>query len=311
VAYDEPPFEVIRSEIAEHGLKIDAQTLRRYHLSLRTRGFVVLSGLSGSGKTWLAELYAEVVGARALLVAVAPNWTTNEDLLGYLDPLSSKYRHTPFSQFLLEAADEYTRAAADDHTARPFHLILDEMNLARVEYYFARFLSAMEVRARAGTATLELAVDHEALLTPNLKFIGTVNVDETTQGFADKVYDRAQLIEIGVDEDAIQEHLRSAPHAADLLTVWRTVRPVAPFAFRVVDEIASYIREADQIGAAHTALDEQLVQKILPKIKGTDLRCQAALEGLVALGPERFPLTHAKASAMLDGFRTHGFASFF
>jgi energy-coupling factor transporter ATP-binding protein EcfA2 len=310
-AYVEPPFEAIRSAVAERGLRIDAQTLRRYHLSLKTRGFVVLSGQSGSGKTWLAELYAEVVGARALLVAVAPNWTTNEDLLGYLDPLSSRYRHTPFSQFLLEAADEHSRAAAEDRAARPFHLILDEMNLARVEYYFARFLSAMEVRARAGTATLALAADHQALLTPNLKFIGTVNVDETTHGFADKVYDRAQLIEVGVDEAAIREHLGTAPYAADLLAVWRTVLPVAPFAFRVVDEIASYFREADRIGAAASALDEQLLQKVLPKIKGTDLRCQTALEGMTALDADRFPLTQAKASAMLEGFRAHGFASFF
>lgn len=310
-AYVEPSFEAIEPAIAERGLRIGTQTLRRYHLSLKTRGFVVLSGLSGSGKTWLAELYAEVVGAQALLVSVAPNWTTNEDLLGYLDPITSKYRHTPFSQFLLDAAEEYTRAKAETRAARPFHLILDEMNLARVEYYFARFLSAMEVRTRQGTATLELAVGQEALLTPNLKFVGTVNVDETTHGFADKVYDRAQLIEIPVDEDAIIQHIGQAPHAEPLLTVWRIVRPVAPFAFRVVDEIASYIREAERIGAADTALDEQVLQKVLPKIKGTDLRCQAALEALVGLGSEQLPLSHAKASAMLEGFRTHGFVSFF
>jgi 5-methylcytosine-specific restriction endonuclease McrBC GTP-binding regulatory subunit McrB len=67
------------------------------------------------------------------------------------------------------------------------------MNLARVEYYFARFLSAMEVRVRYGTGRIELGPEEQVVLPPNLRFAGTVNVDETTHGFADKLYARAQL----------------------------------------------------------------------------------------------------------------------
>ena len=178
-----PAFTEIAQAIRTEGMSITDRSLRRYHLSLQTRGFVVLCGVSGSGKTWLAEAYARAVGAEHSLVAVAPNWTTNEDLLGYVNPISGEYQDTTFSLFLRAAAAEFQSATQEDRDPQPYHVVLDEMNLARVEYYFAKFLSAMEVRARHTTATIELAPADELLLTPNLFFVGTVNVDETTHGF--------------------------------------------------------------------------------------------------------------------------------
>jgi hypothetical protein len=80
------------------------------------------------------------------------------------------------------------------------------MNLARVEQYFAKFLSAMELRA-AGESEIEVAPGELIDLSPNLLFIGTVNVDETTHGFASKVYDRAQLVEVEVTRELIAAHL--------------------------------------------------------------------------------------------------------
>jgi hypothetical protein len=312
VTYVEPTFATIAAQISHAGLRLDDQTLRRYHVSLRTRGFVVLSGLSGSGKTWLAQLYAAVVGACCHLVSVAPNWTTNEDLLGYYDPLAKEYRHTPFSQFLEAAAAEWAAAERQKRLAQPFHLILDEMNLARVEYYFAKFLSAMEVRARDGSAVLELDADRATRLTPNLYFVGTVNVDETTHGFADKVYDRAQLIEIPVTRVGIVAHLDGRPYQAALLGVWDAMRPVAPFAYRVLDEIASYVDAADPLGVPwEMALDEQLLQKVLPKIKGTEKAIGPALDTFVGMAEGRWPLSHAKSSEMRDAFINHGFTSYF
>ena len=175
---------------------------------MQTRGFVILSGSSGTGKTWLAQAYADAIGARPKLAAVDPSWSSNEDLLGYLSPLDGFYHHTPFSEFVQEAAREWTSADMAGRTAREFHVILDEMNLARVEHYFSRFLSAMEVRSREGIARLDLAPGHTVELTPNLKFAGTVNIDETTHGFADKVYDRAQLIELPLQRSYVVEYLR-------------------------------------------------------------------------------------------------------
>ena len=99
-------------------------------------------------------------------------------------------------------------------------MILDEMNLARVEHYFSRFLSAMEVRSREGIARLDLAPGHTVELTPNLKFVGTVNIDETTHGFADKVYDRAQLLELPLQRAYVVEYLEAEAYGTVLLRIW-------------------------------------------------------------------------------------------
>jgi hypothetical protein len=310
--YEEPSLEEITLAILGAGLVLSERTIRRYHLSLKTRGFVVLSGVSGTGKTWLAQAYADAVKAKALVVPVAPNWTTNEDVLGYLSPLDGSYHDTPFSQFLRDAAAEWSSATRQGRPAWPYHLILDEMNLARVEYYFAKFLSAMEIRARAGSALIELAPGDVVTLGPNLSFTGTVNIDETTQMFADKVFDRAQLVELDLSRDDLANHLEGAPFRNDMLEIWQAVREVAPFAFRTADEVRSYVSEAQRLDVPwQAAFDEQLFQKVLPKLKGGDLRVETALKRLVELTADKYPLTHAKAQAMLDGFAQHGFSSYF
>jgi hypothetical protein len=310
--YIEPDFDHISRSVRASGMRISERDVRRYHLALKTRGFVILSGLSGTGKTWLSEVYAKAVNAQYRLVAVAPNWTTNEDLLGYYNPMDNVYHDTPFSQFLRDAAEEYRRAQAVGQTPQPYHLVLDEMNLARVEYYFAKFLSAIEVRMRDRTATINLGPRQDVVLPPNLQFIGTVNIDETTHGFADKVYDRAQLIELELSRAALHEHLADAPYGAIVMEIWDAIHPVAPFAFRVLDEMKQYIREAEALGIAwESALDEQLLHKILPKLKGADLRVGEALQQFVDIIGPGFPLSNAKASAMREGYLQHGFASFF
>ncbi len=270
--YTEPPIDKIRQAILFQGMRIDEQTLRRYHLALKSRGFVILSGISGAGKTWLAEAYASAVGANYCLVPVAPNWTTNEDLLGYVNPLTEmSYHHTAFSYFLEAAALEYEQARDEGRTAKPYHLILDEMNLARVEYYFAKFLSAMEVRARSGAAPIDLGALKVINLYPNLFFIGTINIDETTHGFADKIYDRAQLIELVTSRETLEAYIDGESFSELLMAVWDAVHEVAPFAFRVFDEIKVYVTAARNLGREwEEALDEQILQKILPKCKGAD-----------------------------------------
>ena len=310
-AYIEPDLETIRARIEAEGLVIDDRTLRRFHLSLRSRGFVILSGISGTGKTWLAQAYARAAEGRELLVPVAPNWTTNEDILGYLNPISGAYHDTPFSKFLREAALEWELSVAGKREPVPHYLVLDEMNLARVEYYFATFLSALEVRQRHETASVQLG-EEAVLLTPNLRFVGTVNVDETTHGFADKVYDRAQLIELEAPREAIQRHLADSPLAEPLLAAWDALHTVAPFAFRVIDDIRNYVDAAEVLGVeAEAALDEQMLQKLLPKVHGIDPRIEQALTSFIGLCGDRFPLSSDKASRMRIRFNEHGSASYF
>lgn len=308
--YQAPPFPEIERAVAATGLVLEPGVLRRYHLALGTRGFVVLSGISGTGKTWLAEAYADAVGARKQIVPVAPNWNTNEDLLGYANPMTGAYHDTPFSTFLREAAAEFEACETQGRTPRPYHLILDEMNLARVEHYFAAFLSGMEVRQRRGRAELPLGGE-SVLLPPNLVFVGTVNIDETTHGFADKVYDRAHLIELGVSREAVAHHLGDVAHRDRVLAVWEAVVEVAPFAFRVLDDIKAYLEAAERLDVnLSQAIDEVLLHKVLPKVRGDSHHVGEALERLLVLS-EDLPLSRAKIARMQDGYARHGIASFF
>jgi hypothetical protein len=187
------------------------------------------------------------------------------------------------------------------------------MNLARVEYYFAKFLSAMEVRSREGVASIELGAQKVVHLYPNLCFIGTINVDETTHDFADKIYDRAQLVELTISRDALLKHMGDVPYRELLMSVWDAVHEIAPFAFRILTEIDVYVTEADKLGISwQEALDEQILQKILPKCKGADLRLGAALKNLEDILPsDTYPLTHTKVQRMKEGLQQHGFASYF
>ena len=313
IVEQEPTFHEIAIRVQTSGLLIEPRLLRRYHAALRARGFAVLAGLSGAGKTWLTRAYADAIGARYLLCAVAPNWTGPEDLLGHLNPLTGVFQATAFTQFLDEAGQEWMAARDENRPARSFHLVLDEMNLARVEHYFARFLSAMEVRTQSadGCATVELGPGRTALLTPNLRFVGTVNVDETTHGFSDKVFDRAQLVEMEAPRTLIAARLGDAPHAAALLKVWDAVQPVAPFAFRVVDDVGAYLREAALADATwQEALDEQVLQKVLPRLRGNDPRVGIALKALQDACAE-MPLSRTRAAVMAERLAVHGFASFF
>lgn len=139
------------------------------------------------------------------VVAVRPDWTDHRGLLGYHNPLSGSYVSTPFLDLMLRAHEECQRAERETRPPRPFFGLLDEMNLARVEHYFADFLSALE--SGESLALHEIAAIEEGesgdgptvprrlAVPPNLFLLGTVNVDESTYLFSPKVLDRAFAIE--------------------------------------------------------------------------------------------------------------------
>ena len=114
--------------------------LEDYFALVQTNDLIILAGESGSGKTNLVKSFADAVGGKYKIIPVKPNWTSSEDLLGYYNPLEKKYLSTPFLEALLEASKE---------PETPYFICLDEMNLARVEYYFADFLSLLEERETA------------------------------------------------------------------------------------------------------------------------------------------------------------------
>lgn len=307
-----PALDVVHQRLTESALRIDRRMLRRYLAALESRRFVVLAGQSGTGKTWLAREVAAALGARCCVVPVAPNWTANEDILGFRHPISGAYVDTELSAFLREASRDWEQREQRLH--RKWHVVLDEMNLARVEHYFSRMLSTLELswQTTEGVALLTLAPGDTITLGPNLYFIGTVNVDETTHSLADKVLDRAQVIELSITRTQVVDHLARHECADRLLAVWEAVHAVAPFAFRTLDDITEYIQQCGASGAPwQEALDEQVLQKVLVRVRGASPTVGDALRALVAACGEELPLTRDRASRMLVGFMRDGVASFF
>jgi 5-methylcytosine-specific restriction protein B len=214
-------FKQLASDIEGSGLTFPPENnlLRSFVSSLLAKPFSILTGLSGSGKTQLAMRLGEWFGAddsgqpRHMIVPVRPDWTGPEALFGYEDALRSAQAqqavwHVPEPlKFILRAAEDATH---------PYLLILDEMNLAHVERYFADFLSGLESRkpllpdleeknlgewrARTTTTTLQP-------LPRNLFVVGTVNVDETTYMFSPKVLDRASTFEFRVAAESLDPDL--------------------------------------------------------------------------------------------------------
>ncbi|MBI4997371.1 MAG: DUF3578 domain-containing protein [Rhodocyclales bacterium] len=198
------------NDISVAGLNLQEGTLWRLTASLLTKRFLILTGLSGSGKTKLAHAFAAWIAesdAQYRVVAVGADWTTNENLLGYQDALRPEIYRKPNNGAL-----DLMLRARDDAT-RPYFLILDEMNLSHVERYFADMLSAIEsgepIALHSATEDLPggdgdaLHVPPRLALPKNLFIVGTVNVDETTYMFSPKVLDRANVIEFRATEDQI------------------------------------------------------------------------------------------------------------
>ena len=155
----EKDFESNFSTLADHihaylylkkNLIYTRYQIRNFLTLLKTHDIIVLSGLSGSGKTQIIKAFAEAVGGIAKIIPVKPNWTSSDDLIGYYNPLQMSFLPTPFTEAIVEAI----------HNPNQLYFIcLDEMNLARVEYYFADFLSKLEERSKQ--PEIELYATHE------------------------------------------------------------------------------------------------------------------------------------------------------
>jgi energy-coupling factor transporter ATP-binding protein EcfA2 len=141
----------LQAYLKEQGQYYSRHIIENYLTLLRTNDLIILAGDSGSGKTSLVQSFAQAIGGVAKIIPVKPNWTSSEDLLGYYNPLEKKYLATPFLEALLEA---------NQNPEIPYFICLDEMNLARVEYYFADFLSKLEERKQQ--PEIQLYSDDEA-----------------------------------------------------------------------------------------------------------------------------------------------------
>ena len=182
-------------------LYYDATLLRPFFAGLACGKLIILQGISGTGKTSLAYAWGKFVKKDSCVASVQPSWKDKTELLGYFNEFTKKFTETEV------LAELYTASFDDDiHT-----IILDEMNIARVEYYFAEMLSVLEIPAREEW-NIELVtsgwpddpkkiVRGKLRLPGNLWYIGTINNDDSTYMVTDKVYDRAMPIDIDTKID--------------------------------------------------------------------------------------------------------------
>ncbi len=298
-------IDAIIKEINQTGLLYDSTLVKRFVFSLLAKPFVILSGLSGSGKTQLALAFAHAVCQKPkeqiCIVPVGADWTNREPLLGYVNSLAED------SYILPESGVLQLIMSAMEHEQDPYFLILDEMNMSYVERYFADFLSGMESDKPIRLWDKGEPVPKEFILPANLFIIGTINVDETTYMFSPKVLDRSSVIEFRVVHSEMERYLTSRqdgaitmPIAADstkgesfvrlaaqtlhhdaeikdvLLSFFDELKKVgAEFGYRTVKDMNRFIALATQYDDTQAPLtkddilDAAIMQKLLPKLHGS------------------------------------------
>ncbi|OQP08139.1 AAA family ATPase [Geobacillus sp. 46C-IIa] len=354
--------EHIHSYISAKGFYYTKEEVTNLFLSLKTKPFVILSGISGTGKTKMVQWFAESVGAtedngRFTFIPVRPDWNDGSDLLGYVD-IKGDFKPGPLANVVTEA---------ENHPDKPYFVVLDEMNLARVEHYFSDVLSVMESRrwenGRIISSRLlsKETAGRDFFLPPNVYIIGTVNMDETTHPFSKKVLDRANTIEFNRVRLDHLDFLRDLPTVAplsigqewfaarylhlkdvyadypkliedvtkQLVEINRILEPLgAHIGYRVRDEICFYLayNEEGKLMELDKAFDYCLMQKILPRLSGSDARLERALNqlfilcagfepdgdygGALDVSYARYPKSAEKIWHMLRRLEDDGFTSF-
>lgn len=310
------PIAEIEGAVASLGGHYPGGEVRRFHAAmnfLSHKHFVILAGLSGTGKTQLALKYARAVhGLTAnnmpdpflFVCPVRPEWTDPTGLTGYYDVLSNRYVVPPFLEAVL---------LATAHRDSPVFVVLDEMNLARVEYYFSDVLSAIEtgehLQLHSSGVPLEgstgTSVPAALPLPPNLYIAGTINIDETTNPVSDKVLDRAIVIDMSTVDlvgfllvleggEPTLKNARSVcePHLVAAHTIMTTHG--LGFGYRVAEEVLRYHAFATEHLKADVSaiVDDLMVQKVLVKLRG---------------GERQRPLLHGLAKALTGLPRSQSF----
>ena len=193
------------------GLEYHPRVVHAFHTAMKvneTSQMAVLAGISGTGKSQLPRQYALGMGIGFLQVPVQPRWDSPQDLMGFYNYIEKRFRPTDMAKALYQL--DLINNPESEFSNQMMMILLDEMNLARVEYYFSDFLSRLESRPSPGKvgdvnlrkdAEIELEIpmpkgmDAKRIFPGfNLLFAGTMNEDESTQALSDKVVDRANIL---------------------------------------------------------------------------------------------------------------------
>ena len=316
----------ISKSCIDYGLRFPRRILHAFHTALKTSEWspiTVLAGVSGTGKSELPRLYSHFGGINFLSLSVQPNWDSQESMLGFFNSIDNKFDAQPVLRLLAQSqkpkSEDYPFGLEDSMNL----ILMDEMNLAYVELYFAEFLSKLELRrGRKGNEVPSLEVKlgagipHYALpLGRNVLWAGTMNQDETTKSLSDKVLDRGIVINFPRPTTLERRRqLKPLGDQAPLLSrkLWESWwcreskfndEQILPFkgfiedmnaslskvgralGHRVWQSIEYYMsnypdvleaqRNNDDAGlekAMKIAFEDQLVQKVMPKLRGIETR---------------------------------------
>ena len=311
-------LEKVKNDIENSGLIYSNELVTRFTASLLTKPFVILTGLSGSGKTKLAQAFVQWIcqdESQYRIIPVGADWTNREPLLGYPNALKPEEYVKPDSGVL----DLIIQA--NNQSNLPHFLILDEMNLSHVERYFADFLSVMESKEEIplfAEGEVENGVPSKLKVPSNLFIIGTVNIDETTNMFSPKVLDRANTIEFRVTQEEMKNFLgnikdinmealtgKGAGMAKSFLDMaanksfattdidainmalvqffGELKKTGAEFGYRSASEILRLIHQLtvlDNTLTTNQKMDISIIQKLLPKLHGSRRKLCPILETL-------------------------------
>jgi hypothetical protein len=288
--------------------------VRRFHVALKSKRFLVLAGLTGTGKSTLARLYAESLdisteNEQYARIAVRPNWIDQSEVLGYINPINNSFQPGWLASMMLRCRRNPTRL----HVC-----VLDEMNLAPVEQYLADVLSAIEEEGSGASPRVTLYPPDARpanrdewqptlSLPPNLFFVGTVNIDESTRALTDRVVDRGHMIQLSVTvgrEHHREPRERLEPRWRVEADDWAAICSNEPdpsnhdFLISVAEvlqkmrigmgirthiEIERFSSNAVDVMDPDEALDVAMLQRLVPKIRGYRRNLGEALEELLEL----------------------------
>ena len=227
-------------------LYYDLDMMRYFVAAMGTARIIILQGISGTGKTSLPYAFGKFVQKDTTVVSVQPSWRERTELYGYFNEFTKRYSETEFLRAIYEA----------NYYRDPHIVILDEMNIARVEYYFAEMLSILEMpRQEEWKVDIVTAVwDNDPCLisggnvqiTNNVWFVGTINNDDSTFAVADKVYDRAIPIDLDSRADAFECELTppmyiSTDHLNAMFDQAKKDYPISQEALKKLEIVNTYL----------------------------------------------------------------------
>lgn len=326
----------IGEDCKTYGLEFNPRILKAFHTALKTSEWsplTILAGVSGTGKSELPRLYSHFGGIFFEPLSVQPNWDSQESMLGFFNSIDNKFDAQPLLRFLAQSQKPHSEAYPGLADAVCL-VLLDEMNLAHPELYFAEFLSKLELRrGKKSTDVPFLPVKigsgmkpYELPLGRNVLWTGTMNQDETTKSLSDKVVDRAIIINFPRPTE-LKSRSKLTPlddrNRGSLLhkTSWQkwlaqeskfSKEKIEPFnqfineinhalgvsgraiGHRVWQSVEYYMANYPDVRAAqnssdkddalakamHIAFEDQLVQKVMPKLRGLDTRGKVKTECL-------------------------------